>query len=191
VAKRCDQSGFTLIELMVTITIAAILLLIAIPGFQAVSQRSQQTNVTNDLVALIGRARSEAVTRNKNIVICVSSDQSTCSVGSVTWESGWIMFSDNDNNSLRSGGEELLQVHPALAANVTLRSSGFGADHLSISKGTGLMLQKGTFKYCDTRGVAGMRALNLSLAGQVRVAVDGNGNGTVEDYSGAEIAACP
>lgn len=185
------QRGVTLIELMMAVFIASILLVIAVPSFQSLSLRSQQTNVINDLAALIGRGRSEAVTRNRTVIICASSDQLTCS-GATTWESGWIAFVDVDRNSSMNSGDTLLQVKGGLPSGITLRSSGFDASsYLTISAGTGLLIQPGTFRYCDSRGVSAIRALNISLAGQVRVATDSNNDGAIEDYSGAQITSCP
>jgi len=67
-------SGFTLIELMITITVAAILLGIAIPSFNYLTVSSKLTTTANDLVTAIGVARSEAIKRNA--VIDLNSDGS-------------------------------------------------------------------------------------------------------------------
>lgn len=189
--KLAGQRGFTLVELMVTVAIAAILLSVAVPGFRAISQKSQQTNTINDIASMFGRARSEAVARNKDVVICVSSNQATCDVGFSTWESGWIVFVDANSSSAMDLGDTLLLVHGPLPAGVTVRTSGFPVDHVAIARGTGLLSQTGTFRYCDARGVAELRALNVSLAGQSRVAVDSDHDGAVEDVTGANLNACP
>jgi hypothetical protein len=89
------------------------------------------------------------------------------------------------------GGTTLLQVGQALPAGVTIRSSGFPVDQITLRAGTGLPLSAGTFKYCDVRGIAGMRALNVSATGQSRVAIDSDNSGFVEDFNGADIIVCP
>ncbi|TNF61933.1 MAG: prepilin-type N-terminal cleavage/methylation domain-containing protein, partial [Burkholderiales bacterium] len=73
------QSGFTLIELMVTITVLAVLLGVGVPSFQATIQGNRITTAANDLVAALQYARSEAVRRGVNVTVCSSNDQSTCS----------------------------------------------------------------------------------------------------------------
>jgi len=81
------QSGFTLIELMVVISILAILLGIGVPSFRATIEGNRITTVANDLVGALQFARSEAVKRGTNVTLCSSSDQATCSGG---WVNGWV-----------------------------------------------------------------------------------------------------
>jgi type IV fimbrial biogenesis protein FimT len=188
---KAMQRGFTLVEMMITILVAAILLVVAVPSFKPLMQRSQQTNVINDVAAMLGRARSEAVTRNRDVVVCVSADQAFCNEGAATWETGWVMFVDDNRNDIRDAAETLLQVGAALPRGVTVRTSGFPVDHVTISRGTGLLTQAGTYRYCDERGVAGLRAINISIAGQARIGSDHNENGTVEDYNDVELTTCP
>lgn len=71
-------SGFTLIELMVTISILAILSTIAVPGFQALIQNSRATTLANELVSTFNYARSEAVRRGATVSVC-----------SDNWVTGW------------------------------------------------------------------------------------------------------
>lgn len=72
------SKGFTLIELMITITILVILSSIAVPSFQALTQNSRATALANELIAAFNLARSEAVKRGTQVSVC-----------SADWESGW------------------------------------------------------------------------------------------------------
>ncbi|MGC8697386.1 MAG: GspH/FimT family pseudopilin [Halothiobacillus sp.] len=71
----CDRApprrvrGFTIIELMITLTVAAILLAIAIPSFTYLTVSSKLTTTANNLVNALGTARSEAIKRNANVVV--------------------------------------------------------------------------------------------------------------------------
>ena len=82
------QLGFTLIELMVTVSVLALLLGIGVPSFRATIQGNRVTAVSNDLVAALQFARSEAVRRGENVTLCSSNDQVTCSGG---WVDGWVV----------------------------------------------------------------------------------------------------
>jgi type IV fimbrial biogenesis protein FimT len=77
--------GFTLIELMVTISIMAILLMIAVPSFQNATLGSKLSSFANGLVASAHLARSEAIKRNADVTLCVSNSDGTDG-GSGGWE---------------------------------------------------------------------------------------------------------
>ncbi len=82
--------GFTLLELMVTLAVAAIVLSVAIPGFGGFIQNNRAVTHTNDLVTALNLGRSEATRRGAPVLLCSSSDGETCS-GSNDWSSGWII----------------------------------------------------------------------------------------------------
>ena len=92
------EPGFTLVELLITIVVVSILLAAGVPAFQSFIKNSRVTSQTNDLISTIQLARSEALKRGTNMVVCASSDQTTCT-GKDTWADGWIVFSDLDPNN--------------------------------------------------------------------------------------------
>lgn len=83
--------GFTLVELMVTLFVMAILVMIAAPNFRDLLRRNQVSSAANALLADIAYARSEAVTRGNIVSICASTDHESCS-GDSAYESGWIVY---------------------------------------------------------------------------------------------------
>jgi type IV fimbrial biogenesis protein FimT len=89
------HSGFTLIELMISIVVLAVVLALGIPSFQEFIKNNRLAGQTNDLVMAIQMARNEAVKRGTGSVICASGNQATCSE-SDDWTTGWIVFSDID-----------------------------------------------------------------------------------------------
>lgn len=82
--------GFTLIELMVTITVAALLLAIGVPTFRDVALGSRLSATANDLLASVQLARSEAIKRNITVTVCPSTDGAACD-GGADWDQGWIV----------------------------------------------------------------------------------------------------
>jgi type IV fimbrial biogenesis protein FimT len=86
-----SNRGFTLIEMMVTLAVAAILSMIAVPSFRNASLSSQLRSSANDFVATANFARSEAIKRGAAVTMCVSTDGSSCAAGG--WEQGWIVLS--------------------------------------------------------------------------------------------------
>jgi type IV fimbrial biogenesis protein FimT len=181
-----SQRGFTLVELMITILIAAILMAVAVPGFKTLSQNSHQRNAVNDVQVMLARVRTEVAARRQGVTACPSADQATCS-GAVTWETGWIIFVDrNLDGVVDADDDSIIQVHQALPAGVTLRSMGDDAATRVTFDSTGLPIEETgtTFRYCDERGITSLRAVIVGPSGMVRSALDG------KDQEGNEIAAC-
>lgn len=69
-AIRGSQFGFTILELMVALTVAGVLLVIAVPSFRQLILSSRLTTAANDMVAAINVARMEAVKRNASSQFC-------------------------------------------------------------------------------------------------------------------------
>jgi type IV fimbrial biogenesis protein FimT len=158
--------GFTLIELMVTLSIAAILLLVAVPNFIAFVQNNRLATQANDLVTMLNYARSEAVKRNQTITVCSSTDGTSCA-GTTTWDGGLIVFVDNNGDGTVDGGEAVLQVRQAMDGANTLRS---GAQTRFTYQANGFLQTAGSndiLRLCDARGTAFARAITVSLQGRV------------------------
>lgn len=71
--------GFTLLELVITVAVLAIALGIAIPSFQGITNRNRLTSVANEVVAAMQLTRMEAIRRNQRVVMCPSTNGTTCS----------------------------------------------------------------------------------------------------------------
>lgn len=82
--------GFTLIELMVTIAVLAIAIAIAVPSFTSVIQSNRTTSLNQEMLGAIQLARSEAVKRRKDVIICRTENQSVCANGT-NWAAGWLV----------------------------------------------------------------------------------------------------
>jgi len=136
------RAGFTIIELMVTLIIAAIGLTIAIPGFANFLRSQRATSNANELLVSLTFARSEALKRGDPVAVCASDNPQAatpaCS-GNNSWTNGWITFVDDDtagtDGDYDSATETLLRVHPA-SGSVSVTTDG-GADYVRfIGDGT-------------------------------------------------------
>ncbi|CAM4059331.1 MULTISPECIES: type IVa pilus pseudopilin TppE [Aeromonas] len=121
------RSGFSLIELMVTIAIVSILLTLGVPSFSAVLRNITLTTQANNFVAAINLARSEAIRRNTAVTLSATASNIT----QHHWESGWQIWVDSNGNGTLDNGE-LLRLFPdmgsgTLVSNTSLlRFSGNG-----------------------------------------------------------------
>ncbi len=84
--------GFTLLELMTTITIVAVLLAIGVPSMRSMIQRNRVSSANNDLAASIAYARTTAINRGQLVSMCPSADGSTCTSAGQDFEPGWIVY---------------------------------------------------------------------------------------------------
>lgn len=177
------SAGFTLIELIVTVMLAAIVLTIGVPSFRTAILNSTRVAQTNEIVGFLNLARSEAAKSGVRVIICRSTNGATCT-DDITgvWENGWIVFVDRNQNNIPDNGE-VIKVQGALTQNFTLRASGSspnltkwigylpnGVSIGNSADGTATVLgTTGTLNLCDSRGVDQARFIVLSSTGRVSV----------------------
>jgi type IV fimbrial biogenesis protein FimT len=161
------QTGVTLIELLVTISIAAILLAIAVPGFQDFFRRNRVDSAASDLMAALNLARSEAIRRGVPVSLCKSGNGTTCVQGGNNWEQGWIVFANPNNDGLRGDDEEIIRVHQQLQSAITLRPTD-NYDNFLTYRSDGRVNTIGTFVICHNGQPAGARSITINVAGRAR-----------------------
>lgn len=188
--------GYTLIELMAILAVASILVTIGLPMMKVFFDSNRMISNSNDLVAGLNIARSEAIKQQIRVTLCQSDDTASCT-GSGQWEDGWIVFQDPNGNATVDGGERIMRLNAGIdGGQVTIRSNDVSNQIVNsvsfTSRGLPKALnggsQSGTFRICDERGLkvnadgttTVARGVNLSPSGKVR-----------STNQLAEIASCP
>jgi type IV fimbrial biogenesis protein FimT len=169
--RQC--AGFTLVELLVVVAIAAILQAIAVPAMADFVSSSRQTTAINTLLASLHLARSEAIKRNQRAVVCKSATGQACSTAG-DWGQGWVVFHDANNNAQLDSGEVVLVRQEAIPDSVRLTGNQPVSRYVSYTP-TGSTeyvsgaFQAGTLTVCaDVEGPVSAKQIIISSSGRPR-----------------------
>lgn len=179
----CRPRGFTLLELMFAIAIAAVIIAVGAPSFTEFRRNARLTSVANDFLAATQVARTEAIKRRTTLSICpsVSAGSAAPACDGVDF-GGWIVFEDPDRSCTREAGEVVVggeapinaaDVSDSMRVNarsngacVSFAATGYVDDRAALPALTRLV-------YCDERGTAAVGGANRAAARAL--ALDPNG----------------
>ncbi len=184
--------GVTLIELIVTLAVLAIVLGMGAPALSHTLRENRLAAATNDLSRIVALARSSAIKHGGAVTLCKTSDQWSCdSTTPKQWTGGWLLFVDparnqNCQDANRDGlcdghgGRILHQGALQLPANITIHNNAAVNAHFitfnELGTAPGFMR---TFTICDTGAPEAARQLRLAKSGRLRV------------IHRAELSECP
>jgi type IV fimbrial biogenesis protein FimT len=160
-------TGVTLIELITTVSIIAILSSIAAPSFTGLRNDAERTTTVNGFLHALFLARSESIKRGQVVSVCKSSDGSTCAGKGADWRDGWMVFANSDRDDLpvRDPDELILLVNEGWRAG-SIESNREAYSFRPYQQA----VVNGTIVFCDPRGSAHARAIIISHTGRPRVA---------------------
>jgi type IV fimbrial biogenesis protein FimT len=176
VMKKSDFSarGFTLIELMVTVALVAILMAVAVPSMTTFQRNAELTSFSNTMTAAVNAARGEAMKRGRYAMV-VPLDGSN-------WSSGWVVFVDIDRSQAYEAANDVtLLTRDAIPSYLEISANGtaaasppyimFDASGYVRQKGGGLANQTFNIQRNDVSGadaLAQTRRIIISRPGRVR-----------------------
>lgn len=156
------RNGFTLVELVVTLAVVAILLTVGIPSMRDLIRNARLTATSNMWVASLNIARSEAIKEGRNATLCVSDDGLTCS--GADWRLGWLAWIDIDADGNLDSPDEIIRVVEQRAASLSIASA---QSSFRISPQGDISNPNTTLDICDDRTAETGRQLRLLATGGV------------------------
>lgn len=113
--------GFTLIELMVTLGIAAVLMMVAVPNIALYSKNAQLTSAANSLLAAINAARGEAMKRGMSAMVVPTNNGSD-------WKTGWVVFVDKNNSrTYTDTGDDTVLTQASVPSGISITGNGIAS----------------------------------------------------------------
>ena len=161
--------GFTLLELLVSIAVSSILLTVGIPSFLRMIADNERVSYSADVYSALNYARSEAIARNVQVVICKSTDGANCST-SANWSDGWIIYANTNNNT--SGAEPdgptepVLQVHVGLQRFTLIPDTSLNDRVIYLPSGRAAAM--GNFQLCSENTQVEGGTIQITSTGRAR-----------------------
>jgi type IV fimbrial biogenesis protein FimT len=174
--------GFTIVELMVTLVILAIITMAAAPSFNNVIRSSRIDSNLSKIRSAFVFARAEAASRQEGVSICIAnSDFTDCATGT-DWGGGWIVFTDEDNDYAyeTADDDEILRIWEGISegfsltgdrANYTFFENGAASDDISSTSSTQITLTL-TPDSCPSGESLVRKVTITSVIGKVETATD-------------------
>ncbi len=161
-----NTKGFTLIELIIVLSIISILSSYALPDFYEFKLKNQLESERNRLTGSLQLARSLSIMNQMTVIICPSISGNSCDNQS-NWHEGWIIFLDKNSNKQLDSEDTVIRHEDPMFKQITALSS----SHRSKIRYTNIGFSPGTnlsINFCDPRGNEKAIALIVSNSGRVK-----------------------
>ncbi len=160
------HAGYTLWELLCTLTVGGVLLGLAVPSFHTFVLDARRTADINGFVLALHLAHSEAAKRGHTVIVCKTLDRRRCGGPELRFDAGWMVFVDVDDQQppVRSPSEPLLYAYQPEIAGTIVGNRAYFEFRPYRRRST-----NGTLVFCDERGGAAAKAVIVSYTGRPRV----------------------
>ncbi len=164
--NKLYESGFSLVELMVTVSIVGIVAAIGAPSFQSMINDTRSNSLANEFASSINLARSEAIKRGAQVTVCksdITATNPTCST-SANWQNGWLIFVDTGTLGTVDNADTRLKVGQPSSSNAAITPDTIFTNYISYLP-SGMSNGAGNILIC-VGGIA--RTINISTTGRNR-----------------------
>ncbi|HBC57615.1 MAG TPA: hypothetical protein DCZ03_10670 [Gammaproteobacteria bacterium] len=187
-------NGFTLVETMIVLAVAAILVAVAAPSFNQFMINNRTQSTQSFIAATLAQARSEALKQNQHITICnTNRAHSRCRRRNEEWDQfGWIMFVDTNANEQLDGGETILASRQSINGAMAIRLKRTG-NRVGVFRFTGAGASANdltaTFVACHNGAVASQfRGVTIAATGRIAATRDIDNDDVHEDHLGNDLS---
>ena len=167
------QGGFTLLELMVTVAILAIVLSAGVPSYRGLVMDNRMASQANLFATSIKLARSNAVKYQRNATVCSSSNFDaavpTCS-SNADWSNGWIVWVDKDRDTTPDANEIISVFGPVHQASELKSAS---ANRFTYDGRGFASTAAGELTLCDSRSGEMGRVIKVNATGRTNISRQG------------------
>lgn len=165
-----NHSGFSMMEMLVTLLILGLVAAIGLPGLNEFIEDNRLNAAVGDMQSAMQTGRAEAVGRNSYVTLCKKNDAGdACDTGNDEgWQNGWFIFVDADGDAVIDGGDEVILDHEPLLASLTFHGT-VGVRHFITFRPSGQtsVTSLQTMIVCDQRGfVDDAKGLVVSIMGR-------------------------
>lgn len=182
------ERGFTLFELMIVCSIAAVLAALAVPAMRSFLQNQQQSSAVTNLMTTLQYARSEAIKEDvpvaganctgTGVCVCPSANGTSCDPAG-NWNNGWIVYTS-------ANGGAALEAVGALQSGLTMTTNPATVAVPYQPNGTTSLNALVEFTLCDSRGAAFARELEVDISGSIQASATPG-----YDVTGTTALVCP
>lgn len=170
-----NSQGFSLIEVMISITVLAVVTAIALPSLGEFIVKLKVDNKVSELQRMLLTARNTAINTGLNVSVCPVNANRTDCTGAADWSGAIGIISQN---------QVIKEVSP-IRVNDKLQ---FAFDRITYNASGQLTANNaGTFSFCPHANEKYSRAVIISLSGRTFLSSDNNGDGKDQDRQGANI----
>lgn len=185
-SRRARLAGFTVVELMVAITVLAILLALAVPTFTSIINANRLAAPANEVLTGLQLARATAISRNARVVFCRTENGTTCNTSGGNW-GGWMSFIDGNGDFAPDAAADNILRTGTIVAPVTLQASTSAASSRIVFRPDGMAradvgdLIDATLRICmpTTQPNQNIRDVELVAGSRASVA-QGDGSGACD-----------
>ena len=169
------QNGFTMIEMVVVMSIVGILFAIGAPSYRYVTTSNRMASEVNGMLGDLQFARAEAIKRGQTVSVCASTNGVNCATNSTHWETGWLVITDTGVIGTIDGSDIILRVQKPFSggdtfvADSTLSAVTFNRDGFAMGLPPAVVMKL----HDSTANTAWARCLSITIVGALSTQISG------------------